>query len=422
MRGIDVSSYQGLPEWGKASKNLDFVLLRGTERYGVDKSFEYNFTECKKQGLKIGVYKFSYALTKAESKKEAKELLKALEGKELDLPIFLDLEWDEQKALPPETLYKIIRIFEKTVEKEGYQFGIYCNLDWYQRIIPERVKDRKFWIASIPSADMGNVVESLKPTIPNLACWQYSFNGKVDGIEGRVDMDLWLDEEKQEQPVSTVTAKAVIELAREYIGVSQGSASHKSIVDTYNNHVPLAQNYRLSYSDSWCDCFVSFLFIKLDAVNLIGGTECGVERHVALFKEQGIWNEDGSILPDPGDIIVFDWDSTSQPTNGFSDHIGIVESVEGDIIHTIEGNSGGMVARRTYHKGEACIRGYAQPWYPSDEIFAPPVEESKESIEFIASEVIAGKWGNGLERKRRLEEAGYDYVLVQNEVNRRLNQ
>ncbi len=422
MRGIDVSAHQGLPDWGRASKGLDFVLLRGTEQFGIDKSFEYNYTECRKQGLKIGVYKYSYASTKAESKLEAKELLRVLEGKTVDFPIFLDMEWEEQKRLPADTIYKIIRIFEKTVKKAGYEFGIYCNLEWYEKFIPAKMKDRIFWIALPPKYDNGSMVESLKPDIPNMVCWQYSFKGRVDGISGNVDMDVWFDEEKQEQPISTVTANAVIELARQYLGVSQGTASHKSIVDTYNNHVPLAQNYKLSYEDSWCDCFVSFLFIKLDATNLIGGTECGVERHVKLFQERGIWNEDGNVLPDPGDIIVFDWDSSSQPTNGFSDHIGIVESVEGDIIHTIEGNSGGMVSRRTYHKGEACIRGYAQPWYPSEGLDVPPAEQALESIEFVASEVIAGRWGNGLERKRRLEEAGYDYVKVQNEVNRRLQQ
>jgi hypothetical protein len=105
------------------------------------------------------------------------------------------------------------------------------------------------------------------------------------------------------------------------------------------------------------------VFISLGATELIGGTECGVERHVELFKKAGIWTEDGSIRPKPGDIIVFNWDVSQQPNDGFADHIGMVERVEGDIIHTIEGNAGGEVRRRTYHVGEGCIRGYARPKY-----------------------------------------------------------
>ena len=156
-----------------------------------------------------------------------------------------------------------------------------------------------------------------------------------------------------------VTADDVLNVFRSWLG----SGSHKTIVDIYNSHTPLAQGYKLPYDDSWCDATVSAAFIKLDAVDLIGGTECGVERHIGLFKQAGIWIEDGTIRPKPGYIICFNWDDSTQPNDGFADHIGIVESVNGDRITTIEGNYNDAVQRRVLEIGNGYIRGYARPRY-----------------------------------------------------------
>lgn len=156
-----------------------------------------------------------------------------------------------------------------------------------------------------------------------------------------------------------VTAEDVLNVFRSWLG----GGSHKTIVDIYNSHTPLAQGYRLSYDDSWCDATVSAVFIKLGAVDLIGGTECGVERHIQLFKAAGIWNEDGNARLKPGDIICFNWDDSTQPNDGFADHIGIVESVNGDRITTIEGNYNNAVQRRVLEIGNGYIRGYARPRY-----------------------------------------------------------
>lgn len=51
------------------------------------------------------------------------------------------------------------------------------------------------------------------------------------------------------------------------------------------------------------------------------------EQHVKLFKKAGIWIEDGTITPEKGDIVVFNWDDATQPNDGYSDHIGVVRSV-----------------------------------------------------------------------------------------------
>lgn len=161
-----------------------------------------------------------------------------------------------------------------------------------------------------------------------------------------------------------VNAENILNEARKYLGVKTGSAVHHAIVDTYNAHQPLAQGYKVRYIDNWCDTFVSYIMIKLGATALTG-TECGVQRHVSIFSKLGIWIEDGNITPRPGDIIVYNWDGTTQPNDGFADHIGFVETVSGRNITTIEGNKGvpGTVARRSIVVGAGFIRGYARPKY-----------------------------------------------------------
>lgn len=160
------------------------------------------------------------------------------------------------------------------------------------------------------------------------------------------------------------SAEDILNIMRGWIGLNQYDGSHMQIVNIYNNHRPLAVNYTLSSTDSWCAATISTAFIVANAVDLIGGTECGVDRMIeTCFKPKGIWIEDGTITPQPGDIITFNWDQSYQQNNGFADHIGIVEYVEGGVIHTIEGNAGGRVQRRTYPIADGNIRGFARPKY-----------------------------------------------------------
>ena len=123
----------------------------------------------------------------------------------------------------------------------------------------------------------------------------------------------------------------VLSIAQSYLGVEMGSAEHKKIVDAYNSVNPKPVGYTAKYSDDWCDVFVTTVFQQAGLSSLIG-RECGVQRHIGIMQQKGIWQ--GKVLPKAGDVITFDWDG-----GGFADHIGIVESVKDGIVTTIEGNS-----------------------------------------------------------------------------------
>ena len=154
----------------------------------------------------------------------------------------------------------------------------------------------------------------------------------------------------------------VLRAAASLVGVRGGTAAHQQLVNDYNSVKPLPVGYAVKATDDWCDIFVTTVFQREGLSGLIG-RECGVERHIQIFKRLGIWNEDGTTTPKAGDIITFNWDQNTQQNNGFADHIGIVESVSNGIIHTIEGNSGNQVRRNTYRIGHGNIRGFATPRY-----------------------------------------------------------
>ena len=154
----------------------------------------------------------------------------------------------------------------------------------------------------------------------------------------------------------------VLAAATAMVGVKGGSAEHHRLVNDYNSVRPLPVGYAVKNSDDWCDIFTTVIFQREGLSDLIG-RECGVERHIHIFKRLGIWNEDGNSTPKAGDIITFNWDKDTQQNDGWADHMGIVEKVENGIIHTIEGNSNNEVKRNTYRIGHGNIRGFASPRY-----------------------------------------------------------
>ena len=186
---------------------------------------------------------------------------------------------------------------------------------------------------------------------------------------------------KYDENASGRSAQDVLNVMCSWIGYSEANGKFRQIIDLYNSHQPLARGYAVQYTDEWCDTAVSAAAIQAGCVDLIG-TECGCENHIEIFKEKGIWIEDGTIVPLPGDIILYNWDCQVQPNDGYSDHIGYVESVSGQMITVMEGN---------YN-------------------------------EEVAGEVIQGKYANGEERRKKLCDMGYDPDAVQREVNRQLSQ
>lgn len=209
----------------------------------------------------------------------------------------------------------------------------------------------------------------------------------------------------------------IVKQAESWIGRKESDGSHKFIIDTYNGHKPLARGYKVKYTDAWCATFVSAVAIAQGATAIIP-TECGCQKMIELFKSLGCWVEDDSYIPSPGDVIFYDWQDSGKGDNkGGSDHVGIVQKVSGSALYVIEGNYGDSVKVRRLAVNGKYIRGYGIPKYSKKiEVELIPAK----SLVEIAKEVINGKWGNGADRKSKLEAAGYNYKAVQEEVNKQL--
>lgn len=419
MKGIDISKWQGNVDFNKVKADgIQFCIFREGYRQAIDGQFKNYVKGAKAAGIPIlGVYHFIY-VDGATPKQNAEACIANMKAAGLDPAstwIFSDLEYDTwtkagikvTKALC--TQYTIE--FLSTLKAAGCKkLGIYCNLDYYRNYYDwnQLGEYRKYlWLADYTGGpDVDCVIQQTGST------------GKVSGISGNVDMDTLFDESmlsgKEETKVG-VTAQDVLNVMRSWIGYSEANGRYLEILNIYNSHKPLARGYAIKPSDEWCDATVSAAAIKAGAVDLIG-TEVGVEKHVDIFKKKGIWIEDGSIKPQAGDIIVFNWDDSSQPNNGYSDHIGYVEQVSGNTITCIEGNMSEKVGRRTINVGWGYIRGFARPKYASGGVV--PTPNPDKSISEVAQEVIQGAWGNGDARKQALTAAGYDYNAVQTEVNR----
>ncbi|MDO4261640.1 MAG: GH25 family lysozyme [Eubacteriales bacterium] len=191
MRGIDVSSYQGRPDWKLvAADGVKAAVLRIAGRSGKDTSFEHNYEGCRAQGIQRGVYRYSYALTQEQAAREAKEVLRILDGRELELGIWLDLEEKAQRALGKKALTGIASAFRGEIQRAGYPCGVYCSLDWYRNVLDPAAIGGSFWIARYPAKDDGTMKETLRPGLGERG-WQYSSKGRVRGIRGNVDLSVW---------------------------------------------------------------------------------------------------------------------------------------------------------------------------------------------------------------------------------------
>lgn len=193
--GIDVSYYQGDIDWEQVRQSgVEFAFVRlgfrrsSTGTLGEDELAMKNLREARKAGLKVGGYFFSQAISTAEAKEEAEFALKILKGFQLDLPLAYDWETVEGSArtdsMTSETLSKCVKSFCKVVEDAGYDSMVYFNRDLSQTLLDIRqLGGKPVWFA-------------MYHTYPDAPCkplyWQYTDQGTVPGIEGNVDLNLYL--------------------------------------------------------------------------------------------------------------------------------------------------------------------------------------------------------------------------------------
>ena len=186
--GIDVSKWNGNIDWGKVkSSGITFAIVRCGGRYRNDRTlykdpnYAANMKGATSAGIKTGVYFYSTALSVGEAVEEASLAVSMARGYKVSLPIFIDMEDSVQAGLSTEQRTAIAQAFCETVRSAGYTPGVYANYTWWTTKLNAGALSRyRVWIARY-NTTLGY---SGKYDI-----WQYSSKGKINGINGNVDVN-----------------------------------------------------------------------------------------------------------------------------------------------------------------------------------------------------------------------------------------
>ena len=126
--GIDISVWQNGFDFDKAKEEgVEFVILRGAYSTSEDKCFDDFYKQCMEKGLPVGAYHYSMSKTVKEAENEAKLMISILKGKQLEYPVYLDVEDKTQAKLGKDLLTSIIKTYCDALEQAGYYVGIYST-------------------------------------------------------------------------------------------------------------------------------------------------------------------------------------------------------------------------------------------------------------------------------------------------------
>lgn len=234
IKGIDVSEFQGFINWDKVKADgIEFAILKLANIYDYDTNykdskFDTNYKEAKKRGIKIGAYIYNYCNTVDTLKKGLEWAIGKLDGRKLDLPLYLDMEDKDIQGETKASLTEQCNEFAKYVESKGYRAGVYANVNWLKNELNPNDfdKDISVWVAQYYKECQYTGKYDI---------WQYASNGKVSGISGNCDMNYLYNEDIIKEPGSTENTdkKSVDELAQEVIDGKwgDGEARKKKLED-----------------------------------------------------------------------------------------------------------------------------------------------------------------------------------------------
>ena len=186
--GIDISNWndalsnndwQNLKNWG-----IDFAIIRaGYANNYKDAKFEDYYERGRNAGMPLGVYHYTIAMNEEEAREEAEVMLGYLEGKKFEYPVVMDIEEAEQKALPNDEFNKIVDTYCSILADAGYLVAIYSNASMLNKLNEENREKYDIWMAHW---------NTTTPTVykDEFTIWQFTSDGRVPGIDGRVDMNL----------------------------------------------------------------------------------------------------------------------------------------------------------------------------------------------------------------------------------------
>lgn len=194
--GVDVSEYKSYVDWARVkASGVQFAMIRVgyrgyvTGNINVDDYFEANIKGATEQGIDVGFYFFSQAISTDEAKEEADYVVGKIKGYATSYPIVYDMESIETGASRIDSLdigqrTAIARAFCEEVKAKGYYPMVYGNTSWFTGMVslPE-LEGYPLWLADY---------EGVPDLDHEIQMWQFSVEGEVDGIDGETDLDMCL--------------------------------------------------------------------------------------------------------------------------------------------------------------------------------------------------------------------------------------
>lgn len=254
-RGIDISGYNPVSNYGLVKNAVDFVILKVIRKdLNPDALFTTHLNGCRNNNIPvIGVYNYSYATSVDKARTDANKVVQILNMNGLNTTVWLDVEDNCQKGLGKK-LIDIILGYKQVIESAGYKFGVYTGMSFYNSYIKpyfSYISDVPMWIARYPSSSpmsvTANPPASKKPAITNMVAWQYSSKGQVPGINGNVDLNDYYAETAHgnievEDPIDVATYYLKLNDAKETsivrglagVGEKDTSFSHRSKIAAAN--------------------------------------------------------------------------------------------------------------------------------------------------------------------------------------------
>jgi lysozyme len=236
IKGIDVSVWQGNIDFGKVKvSGINFVIIRaGYGNGNKDKWFDENYRKAKAAGLHIGAYWYSYATSADGAKQEAQSCAKVLSGKQLDYPVYFDIEEKSQLSRGKDFCSSLITAFCTELETARLLRRI-LHLAFKPELRGIGRRER----SGSPSGWRSGRASAATPAAYGV--WQYSSKGKVSGISGNVDMDYsYIDfpsaiknggfngyGKSAASTITTTAKKSVDEIAAEVIAGKWGNGSDR---------------------------------------------------------------------------------------------------------------------------------------------------------------------------------------------------
>lgn len=200
---MDVSRWQGSIDWDKVKTSglVSGVMLKAVstncklskrkDGLYIDPTFERNYAECKRLGIPVGVYYYTYATGKEMADAELSLLKTALTGKTFELPISVDVEDNKIKKLSTQALTDLAAYALATVEQWGFYALLYVGLNFAQKELymgGAALRKYDVWLARYPSDKSRTKPEDKPKTDFAFGMWQYTSTASVPGVSGNVDL------------------------------------------------------------------------------------------------------------------------------------------------------------------------------------------------------------------------------------------